>query len=151
MSENITYRTQIIVAIIGVIGVLGGAFLANWDKIFSEKNPTPALNVTDQSHSVRNPTIVNVFYFPSRESDALRTKIALEKKEFIVNLYQAGTDLELAKDRPSYIKYKDINRMQEVKSLIENQLRQEFNVSESKKNWSRNAVLVILTDRSNYP
>jgi hypothetical protein len=36
-------NTQIIIAIIGLIGVLGGALLANWDKIFSPKI-TPVLS-----------------------------------------------------------------------------------------------------------
>jgi len=32
-------NVQIVVAIIGVIGVLGGALLANWDKIFPPNKP----------------------------------------------------------------------------------------------------------------
>ncbi|MDJ0801057.1 MAG: hypothetical protein QNJ51_30340 [Calothrix sp. MO_167.B12] len=92
---------------------------------------------------------MNIYYFPSRESDALRIKLALEKKDFIVNLYQAGDDLKTAENKPSYIKYKDFGFMTEVKIAIENLLEQQFNVSESQKNWSSNTVLVILTSRSN--
>ena len=36
MTEN---KTKITIAIIGLIGILGGAFFANWDKIFQ---PQPA-------------------------------------------------------------------------------------------------------------
>jgi hypothetical protein len=41
-DEKGTHNTQIIIAIIGVVGILGGAVIANWDKIF----PPP---VTDNS------------------------------------------------------------------------------------------------------
>ena len=37
MTEN---KTKITIAIIGLIGILGGAFFANWDKVFQ---PEPAL------------------------------------------------------------------------------------------------------------
>jgi hypothetical protein len=40
-GDKQTSRTQIIVAIIGLLGVLGGAMIANWDKIFSPKPPGP--------------------------------------------------------------------------------------------------------------
>ena len=42
MTEN---KTKITIAIIGLIGILGGAFFANWDKIFQpspEPLPSPA-------------------------------------------------------------------------------------------------------------
>ncbi len=40
MTEN---RTKITIAIIGLIGILGGAFFANWDKIFQPSpEPLPA-------------------------------------------------------------------------------------------------------------
>jgi len=51
-SENKSYKTQIMVALIGVVGVLGTGLLANWDKVFS---PTPA-NVTAPAVSAGNPT-----------------------------------------------------------------------------------------------
>ena len=50
MTEN---KTKITIAIIGLIGILGGAFFANWDKIFppvpippenGENNHEPAPN-----------------------------------------------------------------------------------------------------------
>ena len=44
--------TQIIVAIIGVVGVISAALFANWDKIFGRHEPTPsAITSTDISRS----------------------------------------------------------------------------------------------------
>ena len=60
MSSEINgSKTQIIVAVLALIGVLGGALFANWDKLFNqnqgptpkptpvilEKSPTPEINI----------------------------------------------------------------------------------------------------------
>ena len=44
---------QITVAIIGVVGVLGTALFANWDKIFPPKAPSPSALVTADSKAAR--------------------------------------------------------------------------------------------------
>jgi hypothetical protein len=49
-------RTQIIVAIIGLIGALGGALIANWDKVYPPRE-VPTLekmfwNKTDWDNSL---------------------------------------------------------------------------------------------------
>ena len=38
-NGNKRYRTEIVVAIIGLVGVLGGALIANWDKVFRDAPP----------------------------------------------------------------------------------------------------------------
>ena len=106
MSENKPDSTQVIIAVIGLIGVLGAALIANLDKLFPIRHSEQPQNVKNAEPDFENKGFVNVYYFPSRESDALRIKLALEKKDFIVNIYQAGADLKLAENRPSYIKYK---------------------------------------------
>lgn len=52
-----SYRTEIIIALIGMIGVLGGALFANWDKIFNQGNNgstsvsvSPAATDTETRH-----------------------------------------------------------------------------------------------------
>lgn len=40
-DEKRSHNTQITVAIIGVVGILGGAAIANWDKIFPPATPSP--------------------------------------------------------------------------------------------------------------
>ena len=40
-SDRITHRTQITIALIGLVGVLGGALIANWDRIFPSENGIP--------------------------------------------------------------------------------------------------------------
>ena len=43
-NESNSHKTQIIVALIGLAGVLGAGLLTNWEKIFpSAKEPTPIL------------------------------------------------------------------------------------------------------------
>lgn len=49
-SEN---NTKITIAIIGLIGVLGGAFIANWDKIF----PSPSLSPIHPDNGENEPYI----------------------------------------------------------------------------------------------
>ena len=42
MSSEINgSKTQIILAVLSLIGVLGGALFANWDKLFPKPDPTP--------------------------------------------------------------------------------------------------------------
>lgn len=44
-------RTEVIVALIGLVGVLGGALFANWDKLFppSGAKDSPVTNVSNTS------------------------------------------------------------------------------------------------------
>ena len=43
-SENNSYKTQVMVALIGVVGALGAGLLANWDKVFPPaKEPATAV------------------------------------------------------------------------------------------------------------
>lgn len=39
MAQNKSYRIQIIVALIGLTGLIGAALIANWDKIFLSEEP----------------------------------------------------------------------------------------------------------------
>lgn len=153
MSDRYAYRTQIIIAIIGVVGVLGGAIFANWDKIFplnSAGHSIPAANETNQSNRT---AIVSVFYFPSRKHDAKLIKATLDKKRYIVNIYKAGSDLSAAEHRPSYIKYIDLELSNKARIAIESILGHQFNFDEADptKPWSKDNVLVVLTSRSNDP
>jgi len=44
-EERHTYKVQIIVAVIGLTGVLGAAIFANWDKIFQNNNGNPPAQI----------------------------------------------------------------------------------------------------------
>jgi len=55
-----SHRTEIIVALIALVGVLGGALLANWDKVFPPSKPDPApiagpVTISPASPSVPRP------------------------------------------------------------------------------------------------
>lgn len=49
-----THRIQLIIALIGLIGVLGGTLLANWDKFFSPNQPN---NDTEAPENRITPTL----------------------------------------------------------------------------------------------
>jgi len=57
-DKDPSYRTQIIIALIGLAGVLGSALLANWDKLFPPKPPpTPAVQGASTKPSGSKPII----------------------------------------------------------------------------------------------
>jgi hypothetical protein len=47
-EERHTYKVQIIVAVIGLTGVLGTAIFANWDKIFQNNNGNPPVRIQQE-------------------------------------------------------------------------------------------------------
>ena len=51
MSDKKGYTVQIVIAIIGLIGILGTAIITNWDKIFPPPTPglTPSPMLTEQT------------------------------------------------------------------------------------------------------
>ena len=62
-SENKGHRTQITIALIGLAGVLGGALIANWDKVFSpEAIPTQTItkSVDRANAPPADPTTTNI-------------------------------------------------------------------------------------------
>jgi hypothetical protein len=153
MSDRYAYRTQIIIAIIGVVGVIGGALFANWDKIFTKNSASHSIPAVNESNQSNKMAIISVFYFPSRKNDAKLVKAALDKEKYIVNIYKAGSDLASAEHRPSYIKYIDIRLSNKARIAIESILGHQFNFDEADrtKPWSKDNVLVVLTSRSNDP
>ena len=51
-NESNSHKTQITVALIGLVGVLGAALIANWEKIFSPaKEPTPPVSTNSANPS----------------------------------------------------------------------------------------------------
>ena len=144
------------VAIVLLCGIFVGGLLYPLQFATNTNNetPTPVSGQKPASNSTTKKTIViaNIYYFPSRECDALRTKIALEEKDFIVNIYKAGPDIKLAEHRPSYIKYIDYNLMLKAKRVVENLLKQDFNIDAAPTGlWPENTVLFILTSHANNP
>jgi hypothetical protein len=65
-SENSSYKAQIVVAVIGLVGVLGGALIANWDKLSSRQQvvPPPPVSGKPSIPAPSSPTV------PSRSSVA---------------------------------------------------------------------------------
>jgi hypothetical protein len=67
-AEN---KTQVLVAVIGLLGVLGGGLFANWDKIFKSSVPvqvqstTPTVPSVPSTPSVASPTVVKPVATPS--------------------------------------------------------------------------------------
>jgi len=48
-SENNSYKTQVMVALIGVVGALGAGLLANWDKVFPPAKEPATVVLTGNS------------------------------------------------------------------------------------------------------
>jgi hypothetical protein len=69
MSES-NHRIAIVVAVIGVIGTLGAAFIANWDKIFLPA-PQPPPKIDSRSPTQPIPNLSGVWHdsnYPSNGS-----------------------------------------------------------------------------------
>jgi formylglycine-generating enzyme required for sulfatase activity len=62
-AEKKSYRIQIIVALIGVAGVLGAAVILNWDKIFKE----PIIPLPKPGDVVINSVGMKLVYIPAGE------------------------------------------------------------------------------------
>ncbi len=45
-ADNQSSKTQIVLAIIGLIGILGGALFANWDKVFPPRTTIVKFNLS---------------------------------------------------------------------------------------------------------
>ncbi len=153
MSEKFAYRAQIVVAVIGLLGVLGGALIANWGKVFPKTEQNQLMTVIDENKEIKTNGFVHVYYFPTRKSDAIRVKATLEKEKYMVSIHKAGSDIDSEKNSASYILYTNLDLMLKAKIVIENILGQQFNVSQAdpEKKWAKDSVLVILTSRSNDP
>ena len=68
-------KTQIIVAIIGLIGILGGALFANWQKVFP---PEPTQVMTDTNENIISPV-------PSRNESKLEKSVSITAKKESTN------------------------------------------------------------------
>ena len=150
MEDNSkVHRTQIIIAIIGLVGVLGGAFLANWDKIFQsttsqQHTPEPDINGW---HTDNSQYTVSVYYLPGRESDAARVIRTLEGRGYIVNREPAYEDLKRKVKGLSYIyfKDKDFEAMTKLRNLLSHTLSEEFNVYRASQDRPNKEMRVVLS------
>jgi hypothetical protein len=80
MASKKPPRTEVIVAIIGLIGVLGAAVFANWDKIFREKpvnGPTNSnlapVNKSTPQPSISDPQACMTAFLQSVPNDRITT------------------------------------------------------------------------------
>jgi hypothetical protein len=58
-EEGFKGSTQIIIALIGVVGVLGAAFFANWEKIFPKNSQDKTTVPTIQSNGQISPAPIS--------------------------------------------------------------------------------------------
>ena len=78
-NQGKSYRIQIAVAVIGLVGVLGAALISNWDKIFPPSpEPEPiVVTVDDPVEDTRNMTILfNIN--PLNQREGKPTKISVK-------------------------------------------------------------------------
>ncbi|SEL92598.1 Jacalin-like lectin domain-containing protein [Syntrophus gentianae] len=77
-----SHRTEIIVALITLAGVLGGALLANWDKVFPPTKPEPAPIAGPAAISPSSPSVPQQPAEPTRSDQEQNTSHkAIDKKQ----------------------------------------------------------------------
>lgn len=153
-KDRAAHKTQIIIAIIGVVGVLGGALFANWDKIFVP-NPDQPVTQESETNSSTAPEesiyIISVYYYASRENDAERARRILEDNGYLVNTY-SGSDLNEGRTiSQSYIYFKDNDHeeMVAVRDILSLALDEQFTVHLSGPDRTDKTMRVVLVgDRS---
>ncbi len=148
MSENKNYYTQIIIAIIGVAGVLGGALFANWEKIFPKNNGTITVEHTQENRDEKkdNLYIIDVYYDLGRKADSISLKGVLERKGFIVNRFKTQ-DLNKEKDlENSYLYFKSIDQdqMNKIHDIVETLFNEDVLVHLTSKVPDKNIRVVLI-------
>ncbi|MEH6452457.1 MAG: hypothetical protein V7782_05370 [Psychromonas sp.] len=140
MVQQLTvYRTQIIVGIIILIAILGGAMFSIWDNAAAPES--------EQTTMLKSKYIISVYYYPSRESDAKNVKAKLEESGYVVNTY-SGSDLNSERViSKSYMYYKenDHGEMIVLRDFLSSTLDEDFSVHISgadKKDKTMRVVLV---------
>jgi hypothetical protein len=149
VKENTTHKTQIIIAIIGLIGALSGALFANWDKIFVSKPDQPVIQESKSSPSANAENsryIISVYYYSDRENDSRRVRKILEGNGYIVNTYSGS---ELNKGRVvanSYIYFKnnDYKEMVILRDILSRALDEEFTVNVSGPDKADKTMRIVL-------
>src|SRR5215475_15664317 len=97
-------RTEVTIAVIGLVGVLGAALIANWDKLFRKTNPNLNTN-GNLSTPLPKPTASNsagcmTSFFEGVPPDRLQTLEAGAKDVQIIAPQQA-------KDQPIAVKLEE--------------------------------------------
>jgi hypothetical protein len=85
-------RTAIIVALIGLVGVLGGALLTNWDKVFppTKRDAAPIERQSVDVAALRSIPYVTIWYSAARAADATALKDELDSLQIRANLLYSG-------------------------------------------------------------
>lgn len=146
-------KTQIIIAIIGLIGILGGALFANWDKIFASKPEQPVIQKNEEKPPTSTDNlgyIISVWYYPSRENDAKSVQSALEKNGYIVNTYPRGNINEGKVILKSYIFFKsnDYEEMVVMRDILSRTLGEDYSIHASGPDRADKTMRVVLVDKS---
>jgi hypothetical protein len=134
-----SHRTEITVALIGFLGVLGGALFANWDKMFS--------NGAKPANPVASKYIVSITFFPELAEDSKKIAKVLDAQGYITNLTLAGKDIAHEENTPSYIYFKDEGAQSEalrVRETISAVLNRRLNLFADPK-MDEKQLNVILT------
>ena len=138
-EDTKSYKVQIAIAIISLVGVIGAAIFSNWDKIFPVDNPArPPEIMRDTQGSQKigenqhaEPFQITVYYFPTRKETAYALSNFLTKQAYLVNLQPASSYPPLEKERntPSYIYFNkdDFTKVMEIKGMMEKNLGHTVN------------------------
>lgn len=147
-------KTQMFIVLIGLLGVLGVALIANWDKVTLRSNmperTTEKITADPTSsdiHPDNSKYLVSIYYFPRRENDALKIKQLLDAQKYVVNRIPAGDDIKQSEYLRSYLYFhkNDNEAMIRVRNLLEETLNQEFNVFRANELQPEKEIRIVLT------
>ncbi len=160
MSEDKnTHKTQLWIAIIGMIGVLGTALITNWSNIFSSNDSTnPPHEVSEArtiSKSVKKQNVepfeIDVWYFPSRKKQALVLASFIRNQgDYLVNLHSADQRSSLKKQRNStsymYFNKDEFSEAMEIRLLFEKHLGHSLNANKADESRSPRSIRLVLSE-----
>jgi hypothetical protein len=154
MAENTSYKTQIIIALIGLIGVVSAALISSWDKIFLSKDE-PVIERQGKieqlfsqldsinEDEVRQGTIKLSLYFDDPNS----IDLVFSRLKSHLSLIRAGHDLktEASQNYGMYKEQAEKNAKRSEEAHIAPLLKLINNFEKDKR---KTLYLIILNNRS---
>ncbi|MGV1099329.1 hypothetical protein ACUUL3_07960 [Thiovibrio sp. JS02] len=157
-EDKKSYKVQLTIAIIGLIGALATAIFGNWDKLFPVDTPASppraARDIRGEQKLAENrqeePFEVTVYYFPNRKEHAYALSNFLTHQGHLVNLQPASTFPPLEKERltPTYLFFNpdEHTRALALKMTMEKNLGHVINAYRSEPPMNALSVRLVLTE-----
>ncbi len=152
-------KTQLWIAIIGLIGVLCTALISNWRNIFTSNDsvlsPQEVRELHTHSKPVKRQSVelfeIDVWYFPSRKDDAFALASFIRGQgSYLVNLHSADQRSSLKEERngTSYMFFNkdEFSEAMEIKLLFEKHLGHSLNANKADESRSPRSIRLVLSE-----